>query len=57
MAIAPYQAKGHNIIGKFLTFKVSMFMDKLKLTGLNLGRVFNTRRVCMDMMELLNRKA
>jgi hypothetical protein len=29
-------------------------MDKLKLTGRTLGRVFNSRRVCMHAMHLLS---
>ncbi len=29
-------------------------MEKLKLTGQTLGRVFNSRRVCMHAMHLLN---
>jgi len=32
----------------------STSMDKLKLTGRTLGRVFNSRRVCMHSMHLLS---
>ncbi len=32
----------------------STSMDKLKLTGRTLGRVFNSRRVCMHAMHLLS---
>jgi len=33
---------------------MSVGMDKLKLTGRTLGRVFNFRRVCVYAMDLLS---
>ncbi len=36
-----------------IKYSMTLQMDKRKLTGRTLGRVFNSRRVCMHAMHLL----